>query len=127
MARVELKCISGLVLELIMPFVWRFGLTDSTVRKGLTPFVASCAQVTPSFKSLVSRNPDLCLNFIKEVSLHLSIPSLPEPTDPDGNPLEEEEEEEGLEAGFLLKGTSAFQHSYSNAGTVCTLTGVEIK
>ena len=40
-------------------------------------------QVTSSFKSLVARNPDLCLNFIKEVSLCLSIPSLPEAADPD--------------------------------------------
>lgn len=43
------------------------------------------SQVTSSFKSLVARNPDLCLNFIKEVSLSLSNPSLPEATDPDGN------------------------------------------
>ena len=42
-------------------------------------------QVTSSFKSLVARNPDLCLNFIKEVSLCLSNPSLPEATDPDSN------------------------------------------
>ena len=51
-------------------------------------------QVTPSFKNLVARNPDLCLNFIKEVSLCLSIPCLPEPADPDGNPLKEDADSE---------------------------------
>ena len=48
--------------------------------------------MAPSFKALVQRSPDLCLHFIKEVSLRLSIPCLPEPIDADGCPLSEDPE-----------------------------------
>ena len=57
-------------------------------------------QVTPSFKDLVVRNRDLGLHFIHEVSLRLSVPSLPDPTNPDGCPAGEESDSDSPCSGI---------------------------
>lgn len=73
-------------------------------------------QVTQSFKNLVARNPDLCLNFIKEVSLRLNIPALPDRTDVDGHPLSDADSDSPGPAT-----PSAASHSFAQIPSLGTL------
>ena len=72
-------------------------------------------QVAPSFKALVQRNTDLCLQFIKEVSLRLAIPSIPEPNDPDGTPLSEDPDSDDARADYCSMGSPAPSGASSTA------------
>lgn len=82
-------------------------MTSEQMIVGVSNETITSLQVTSSFKALVARNPDLCLNFIKEVSLCLSIPCLPETPDPDGNLLKEESESEAMEPSLAASHTPA--------------------